>query len=52
MKSATPLTKVNAVLDAFDVQGILRRRAERQSIGYGDEVGFDYLAEESPGQCV
>ena len=31
-------------------KGILRRRAERQSIGYGDEVGFDYLAEASPGQ--
>src|SRR5215467_11309935 len=37
------LKRVKTSLDALAAQGILRRRTERQSIGYGYEVGFDYV---------
>jgi hypothetical protein len=30
-------------LDVLEKQGILQRRTEMQSIGYGDETGFDYI---------
>lgn len=30
-------------LEDLAVHGILQRRTEPQSIGYGDEVGFDYV---------
>lgn len=30
-------------LEALETSGALRRRPEPQSIGYGDEIGFDYV---------
>ena len=30
-------------LEDLAVRGVLQRRNEPQSIGYGDEVGFDYI---------
>jgi hypothetical protein len=34
-------------LEELAQQGILHRRQERQSIRYGDEIGFDYVGEPS-----
>ncbi len=36
------LNRVTGILEEFASQGHLRRRDEPQSIGYGDEIGFDY----------
>jgi hypothetical protein len=32
-----------AVLEDLATQGVLQRRRDVQSIGYGDEIGFDYI---------
>lgn len=37
------LKQITRCLEALEFQGTLQRRAERQSIGYGDEIGFDYV---------
>jgi hypothetical protein len=37
------LNRVAGFLEDLAVRGILQRRSEPQSIGYGDEVGFDYV---------
>ena len=37
------LNRVTGLLEDFASQGFLRRRAEPQSIGYGNEIGFDYV---------
>jgi hypothetical protein len=37
------LKRVAGFLEDLAVRGILQRRGEPQSIGYGDEVGFDYV---------
>ncbi len=38
------LKRIAGFLEDLASQGVLQRRAEVQSIGYGDEVGFDYVA--------
>ena len=38
------LKRVTAILQEFVLQGHLRQRNEPQSIGYGNEVGFDYVS--------
>jgi|ERR1700677_2989966 hypothetical protein len=40
----TVLKRITSFLEDLASQGVLRRRAEVQSIGYGDEVGFDYVS--------
>jgi hypothetical protein len=37
------LKRVTEFLEDFASQGLLRRRADPQSIGYGNEIGFDYV---------
>jgi hypothetical protein len=37
------LKHVAGFLEDLAVRGILQRRSEPQSIGYGDETGFDYV---------
>ena len=37
------LKRVAGFLEDLAVRGILQRRSEPQSIGYGDEAGFDYV---------
>lgn len=37
------LKRVAGFLEDLAVRGILQRRSEPQSIGYGDETGFDYV---------
>jgi hypothetical protein len=37
------LKRVAGFLEDLALRGILQRRNEPQSIGYGDEVGFDYV---------
>ncbi len=37
------LLRITNLLESLAAQGILRRRADRQGIGYGQEIGFDYL---------
>ncbi|HEX9201319.1 MAG TPA: hypothetical protein VF865_17295 [Acidobacteriaceae bacterium] len=37
------LTHITSILKGLAAQGILERRGARQSIRYGDEIGFDYL---------
>src|SRR5437763_4335808 len=37
------LKRVTGILEEFAVQGHLKRRNEPQSIGYGSEIGFDYV---------
>jgi len=37
------LKRVTGFLERLASQGILQRRSELQSIGYGSEVGFDYI---------
>jgi hypothetical protein len=37
------LKQLVSVLEDLAAQGVLRRRREIQSIGYGDEIGFDYV---------
>jgi hypothetical protein len=37
------LKRLVAVLEELAVKGILQRRREVQSIGYGDEIAFDYF---------
>ena len=37
------LKRVTGFLEELASQGVLQRRAEPQSIGYGNEVGFDYV---------
>lgn len=37
------LKRVTGFLEELAARGILRRRGEPQSIGYGDEIGFDYV---------
>jgi len=41
------LNRVTGFLEDLASQGILRRRMEPQSIGYGDEIGFDYVSPRS-----
>jgi hypothetical protein len=38
------LKQVTGILEEFALQGHLRRRNEPQSIGYGNEIGFDYVS--------
>jgi len=45
------LKSVAGFLEDLAVRGILQRRNEPQSIGYGDEVGFDYVrSQEEPSK--
>jgi hypothetical protein len=37
------LRQVAGFLDDLEKRGVLQRRPEAQSIGYGDEIGFDYM---------
>jgi hypothetical protein len=37
------LKRLIAVLEDLATQGVLQRRRDVQSIGYGDEIGFDYV---------
>jgi hypothetical protein len=37
------LKRITGILEGLASQGILLRRAELQSIGYGNEIGFDYV---------
>jgi hypothetical protein len=37
------LKRVAGFLEDLAIRGILQRRSEPQSIGYGEEVGFDYV---------
>ena len=37
------LNRLTGFLEDLVDQGILQRRSERQSIGYGSEIGFDYV---------
>lgn len=39
----TVLKRITSFLEDLASQGVLRPRAEVQSIGYGDEIGFDYV---------
>jgi|HubBroStandDraft_1064217.scaffolds.fasta_scaffold360226_2 hypothetical protein len=41
------LKGIASQLQALASQGILQRRVERQSIGYGNEIGFDYVGDDS-----
>jgi hypothetical protein len=44
------LKRVAAFLEDLAVRGILLRRSEPQSIGYGDEAGFDYVRSQEETQ--
>ena len=37
------LKRVTGILEGFSLKGLLERRNEPQSIGYGNEIGFDYI---------
>ncbi len=37
------LKRISRLLEDLAAQGVLQRRKELQSIGYGSEVGYDYL---------
>jgi hypothetical protein len=37
------LKRLTAFLEDFASQELFQRRAQPQSIGYGDEIGFDYI---------
>ncbi len=37
------LKRLTIFLEDLAAQGFLRRRSEVQSIGYGDEIAFDYV---------
>ena len=37
------LKRVTGILEEFTLDGRLQRREEPQSIGYGNEIGFDYV---------
>jgi len=37
------LKRVTSILEEFALTGKLQRRDEPQSIGYGNEAGFDYI---------
>jgi hypothetical protein len=37
------LRRITNLLETLAVEGILQQRADVQSIGYGSEVGFDYV---------
>ena len=38
------LKRVTGILEEFALKGHLERRSEPQSIGYGNEIGFDYVS--------
>jgi hypothetical protein len=38
------LKRVTGILGEFAFNGHLQRRSEPQSIGYGNEIGFDYVS--------
>ena len=38
------LKRVTGTLERLALQGHLQRRNEPQSIGYGNEIGFDYVS--------
>jgi hypothetical protein len=38
------LKRVTGFLEDFAARGVLQRRSEPQSIGYGNEIGFDYIS--------
>jgi hypothetical protein len=40
------LKRLASFLEDLAQQGVLQRRGDVQSIGYGDEIGFDYVAPE------
>jgi hypothetical protein len=42
------LKRVMRCLEVLESQGVLVRRQEPQSIGYGDEIGFDYARPKRP----
>ena len=37
------LKRITGILEELASRGILQRRVELQSIGYGSEIGFDYV---------
>jgi hypothetical protein len=37
------LKRITSILEEFALNGHSRRRNEPQSIGYGNEIGFDYI---------
>ena len=37
------LKRITGILEEFALKGHLQRRNEPQSIGYGNEIGFDYV---------
>jgi hypothetical protein len=41
------LKRVTGILDEFALKRHLQRRNEPQSIGYGNEIGFDYVSPKS-----
>jgi hypothetical protein len=43
------LKRLTGFLENFASQGLLQRRTEPQSIGYGNEIGFDYLPTRKAG---
>src|SRR5580693_4231693 len=38
------LKRIVGFLEDFAARGVLQRRSEPQSIGYGNEIGFDYIS--------
>ena len=43
------LKRVTGLLEDIASQGLLQRRTEPQSIGYGNETGFDYVPARKAG---
>lgn len=43
------LNRITNILEEFAFRGLLQPRSEPQSIGYGNESGFDYI---SPTQAL
>jgi|ERR1700758_5221293 hypothetical protein len=41
------LKRVTGILEEFALQGHLERRNEPQSIGYGSEIGFDFVSQKA-----
>lgn len=41
------LKRIAGILEQFALQGRLQRRNDPQSIGYGNEIGFDYVSTKS-----
>jgi hypothetical protein len=41
------LKRVTRILEEFALLGYLERRNEPQSIGYGNEIGFDFVSQKA-----